>query len=61
MSEQILGSEPMPPRRATGARTEPAEDPSIDRTPEGSPKPPLPRESVRWLSFMRSTSSVYAR
>jgi polyhydroxyalkanoate synthase len=42
MSEQILGSEPMPPRRATGARTEPAEDPSIDRTPEGSPKPPLP-------------------
>jgi polyhydroxyalkanoate synthase len=42
MSEQILGSEPMPPRPATGARTETDEDPAISRTPEGSPKPPLP-------------------
>jgi len=45
MSEQTLGSVPIPPRAEPGAAPPPAEDAVIPRTPEGSPKPPLP-ESV---------------
>ena len=48
MSEQNLGSAPIPPRSASGRSRAKAEDPTAPLTPEGSPKPPLP-ESAEFL------------
>lgn len=48
MSEQNLGSAPIPPRSASGRSRAKAADPAAPLTPEGSPKPPLP-ESAEFL------------
>ena len=48
MSEQSLGSEPTPPRRAANSPMDHDDEPAFNQASEATPKPPLP-ESTEFL------------